>query len=124
MKSFRVLEALDVSKKEFLILCILFSILFIGILLKYFLDNHIGSKDIEILRDNPQELRLQLDINRADWHELMALPQIGEKRARAIVEYRQNYGPFNSPEGLLKVKGISPAVLEEIREYVKVGSKE
>ena len=124
MKSFRVLEALDISRKEFLVLCILFSTLFAGILLKYFLDSHIGSEDIEILRQNPQELRSQLDINRAEWYELMALPQIGEKRARAIVEYRQKYGPFNSPEDLLKVKGVNPRVLEEIRGYLKVDSSQ
>ncbi len=124
MKSFRVLEALDISRGEFLILCISFSALFAGILVKYFLDYHIGSKDIEILRQDPQELRLQLDINRAELHELMALPQIGEKRAEAIVEYRQKNGPFNSLEDLLKVKGINPGVLEEIRGYLKIGVSE
>ncbi|HHT9120035.1 MAG TPA: ComEA family DNA-binding protein [Candidatus Hypogeohydataceae bacterium YC41] len=120
----RVLETLDISTKEFLVLCILFSTLFAGILVKYFLDNHIGFKDIEILRQNPQELHLQLDINHAEWYELMALPQIGEKRARAIVEYRQNYGPFSGTEDLLKIKGINPGVLEEIRRYIKVGDIE
>lgn len=124
MKSFRVLEALDISRKEFLVLCILFSTLFAGILLKYFLDSHIGSEDIKILRQDPQEIRLQLDVNSAEWYELVALPKIGEKKAKAIVEYRQKYGPFSSPEDLLKVKGISPEVLEEIRGYLKVASSQ
>ena len=120
MKSFRVLETLDISRKEFLALCVLFSTLFAGILLKYFLDSHIGSEDIKMLRQDPQETRLQLDVNSAGWYELMALPKIGEKRARAIVEYREKYGPFGSPEDLLKVKGMSPGVLEEIKGYLRV----
>lgn len=123
-KLFTVLEALDISKKEFIVLCVLFSTLLSGILLRYLLDYHIGSEDIKIIHQNPQELQLKLDINRAEWYELMALPQIGEKRAKAIVEHRQEYGPFYSPEDLLQVKGISPRVLEEIRGYVKIGASE
>jgi competence ComEA-like helix-hairpin-helix protein len=124
VKLFTFLKALDISRKEFVVLCILFSTLFAGILLKYFLDYHIGSKDIEILRQNPEELGLRLDVNRAEWYELMALPQIGEKKAKAIVEHRKKYGFFNSPEDLLEVKGISPGVLEEIRSHIRIGEPE
>jgi competence ComEA-like helix-hairpin-helix protein len=121
IKFSRFLEALDISKREFLVLCILFSMLFVAVLIKTFFDYHIGSRDIELLYKNPEEFQVQLDINRAEWYELTALPQIGEKRAKAIVEYRQNNRPFNSLEDLLDVKGINPAILEEIKTYITVG---
>src|SRR5690242_19997745 len=35
------------------------------------------------------ELATQLDPNTATWEELAAIPTLGEKRARAIVEYRE-----------------------------------
>jgi competence protein ComEA len=36
---------------------------------------------------------------------------VGEKRAQAIVEYREAHGPFADKKDLLKVKGIGDAVL-------------
>ncbi len=119
MKLSKILEALELTRKEFIVLCVLFSTLLIGAFAKYFLDYHIGAKDIEILYHNPEELKFQIDINHAEWYELTMLPQIGEKRARAIIEYRDKYGPFGSPEDLLKVKGINPKVLNEIEGYIK-----
>ncbi len=53
-----------------------------------------------------------VDINHATAEELTALPGIGPKKARAIVEYREANGPFAKPDDLLLVNGIGPATLE------------
>jgi len=61
---------------------------------------------------------LKVNINKAGMDELVALPYIGEVKARAIIEYREEHGPFNSIEDLLNVKGIGPKTLEKIRDYI------
>jgi competence protein ComEC len=60
----------------------------------------------------------RLDINAATAEELTSLPMIGVVRAKAIVDYRQQHGPFSSVDKLLDVKGIGPATLTGIRDRV------
>lgn len=119
----KVLQALELSKKEFIVLCVLFSALLAGIIFKYIRDNHLGA-EIEVLREGPEGLSLKIDINKAAWHELLLLPKIGEKRAKAIVEYRDSHGPFHNTGELLQVKGITRAVLENIKDYIKIEASE
>jgi len=52
-----------------------------------------------------------INLNRAGVAELTTLPGIGEVRARAIIAYREESGPFKSPEDLIAVPGIGPAIL-------------
>lgn len=59
-----------------------------------------------------------LDINRADWIEWTLLPRVGETLARRIVESRSEKGPFRSTEDLLRVRGIGPKTLENMRPYL------
>jgi len=62
-----------------------------------------------------------LNINTATVDELIELPGIGEVRAQAIVDYRNQNGPFTSVDGLLAVEGISESVVDELRPLVTVG---
>lgn len=59
-----------------------------------------------------------INVNTASPKELESLPGIGEVLAQRIVEYRETHGPFRSPEDLLKVKGIGPKKLENIRDRI------
>ncbi len=63
---------------------------------------------------------LLIDINRATALEIEALPGIGPKLARQIVEDRTANGPFRSPEDLQRVKGIGQAKLEQIKDLILV----
>lgn len=59
----------------------------------------------------------KVNINSAGEEELaQKLTGIGKQKARAIVEYRQKYGAFNSIENLLEVQGIGPAFLEKNKD--------
>jgi competence protein ComEA len=62
-----------------------------------------------------------ININTATVDELDELPGIGEVRAQAIVDYRNQNGPFASVDDLLAVDGISEGVLEDLRPLVTVG---
>ncbi len=62
----------------------------------------------------------RLDLNTATLEELQALPGIGPKLAKQILDYREECGKFFSVDELLEVPGIGEKKLEAIREMVKV----
>jgi competence protein ComEA len=61
-----------------------------------------------------------VDVNRATAEELATLPGIGPTTAAAIVEHREQNGPFASVDDLEAVRGIGPAKLDAIRDLVSV----
>lgn len=61
-----------------------------------------------------------MNINTASINELTTLPGIGEVKARAIVDYRENHGPFKSVEELMMVSGIGEKTYEKLREKICV----
>lgn len=65
---------------------------------------------------------LYVDINN-DGAEKLAdlLDGVGPSRAEAIIDYRDENGPFIAPEDLMNVPGIGPATLEKNRERIQVG---
>ena len=71
------------------------------------------------------ELATRIDPNTADWPAWAALPLIGEKRARQIVEFRDQWAaehpgetPFAKLEDLMRVKGIGKATIEALAPYL------
>lgn len=63
-----------------------------------------------------------ININSADASALAeGLQGVGEKRAQAIVAYRQANGPFQSIDGLTEVKGIGESIIEKNRGNLTVG---
>ncbi len=64
-----------------------------------------------------------VDINTADAETLSAeLDGVGLSKARAIVEYREKYGPFKNADDLSLVKGIGDRTVEINRENIRVGA--
>lgn len=63
----------------------------------------------------------QLDLNSAQLAQLEQLPGIGQKRAQAIIDYREAHGGFRSVSQLLQIKGIGRAMLRKLRPLVTVG---
>lgn len=55
---------------------------------------------------------LPININTASEETLVrALEGIGQKKAQAIIAYRNEHGPFSTVEDLGNVKGIGPGTL-------------
>ena len=71
------------------------------------------------------ELATRIDPNHADWPTLAALPQIGEKRAKQILAYRDDFTrknptrrPFTTIQDLQNVPGIGPATADALSPYL------
>lgn len=62
----------------------------------------------------------KVNVNTAGLTELTDLPGIGEAKAKAILEYRNQHGPFKSVADLDKVKGIGPKMLEKMKPYIQL----
>lgn len=60
----------------------------------------------------------QVNINEADADTLVTLKGIGKDRALKIIEYREQNGPFQKPEDLMKVKGIGQKIFEENKDLI------
>ncbi|MGL6372064.1 ComEA family DNA-binding protein [Aeromonas hydrophila] len=62
----------------------------------------------------------KVNLNTASINELTALKGIGEKKAQAIVDYREKQGKFTTVDQLADVSGIGPATLEANRDIIIV----
>ena len=64
-----------------------------------------------------------VNINQAEAAEIAeALKGIGQKKAEAIVEYRNRVGQFESVEQLTEVKGIGSKLLSTLKEEILLHS--
>ncbi len=62
---------------------------------------------------------ITVDINSADSAIIAKhVKGIGEKKAAAIIRYREQNGPFSSVDDLTKVKGIGQKTVEANREIL------
>lgn len=59
-----------------------------------------------------------LNINAASVEELQTLPNIGERMAQRIVDYRMQHGKFDSVDALQNVKGIGAKTLEKLKPFI------
>ncbi len=63
----------------------------------------------------------KVNLNTAAKEELMTLPGIGESKADAIIQYREDAGLFQSIEDIMLVPGIKEGTYNNIKEYIVVG---
>jgi competence protein ComEA len=61
-----------------------------------------------------------VNLNQATLAELEELPGVGPAIAQAIIDHREQQGPFTSVDQLLEVRGIGDARLAELRDRVTV----
>jgi competence protein ComEA len=64
---------------------------------------------------------LLIDINTAGSEELQMLPGIGPVLAERILQFRQEFGPFERAEDLVQVKGIGDKTLADLLPFTVAG---
>ncbi|MGN0529146.1 MAG: ComEA family DNA-binding protein [Eubacterium sp.] len=61
-----------------------------------------------------------ININTATVQELCTIDGIGEKRAEAIIQYRQQIGGYTSVEQIKNIQGIGDAIYAKVSPYLTV----
>ncbi len=61
-----------------------------------------------------------VNINTADVAALCSLPGIGESRAQAIVDYREQNGDFQTTEDIMKVAGIKEGAYRKLCDRITI----
>jgi len=80
-----------------------------------------ADRGIHVLRA-VEEADFRIDLNAAGADELQLLPNVGPTTAQRIVAWRQANGPFESPDDLAQIRGISSRTLEGLHPYVRCGA--
>lgn len=79
-----------------------------------------GRQPVEVDRLPARQYQYALEINDATWVEWAQLDGIGETLARRIVADRQTKGPFAGIDDLLRVRGIGPKKLDQMRPFLTI----
>ena len=58
----------------------------------------------------------KIRLNSATSEQLQQLSGIGEKKAEAILQYRQQHGKFKTVDELQQIKGIGPKLLQKNKD--------
>ena len=99
--------------------------LFLYLTVRYLANPTFVSDPQPVEPSRAHELVDRIDPNTADVATLAAMPQLGLKRAQTIIDYREarrrsrpDVIVFERPEDLMRIKGIGPATLDQIRPYL------
>lgn len=71
-------------------------------------------------KPDPSTAHGAVNLNNATKEELKTLPGVGEVTAAAIVQHREDNGPFTSIDQLLDISGIGPAKFATLKPEVTV----
>ena len=77
-------------------------------------------KNNDVLIINERNEAEKISINFATLEQLTTLPNIGEKTARNIIEYRNENGLFQRIEDIKNVKGIADKKFEAIKDLISL----
>tara|TARA_Y100000385_G_C13015629_1_gene603721 strand:- start:629 stop:1111 length:483 start_codon:yes stop_codon:yes gene_type:complete len=62
----------------------------------------------------------KVNINKASLGELIQLPHIGPATAQKIIDYRKNYGDFQTSREIILVSGIANNTYQDIERYIEI----
>jgi competence ComEA-like helix-hairpin-helix protein len=79
----------------------------------------LAHKDSTIALARPLVQGERIDLDQAGVQEVGRLPRVGPGLAKRIVADRDARGPFGSLEGLDRVPGVGPVVLQAVRDHVR-----
>jgi DNA uptake protein ComE-like DNA-binding protein len=98
-------------------------LLWVMLAIRYYLNTRFISDPQPQVPDRAAELADRINPNTAEWQDLAALPNLGEKRAKLIVAFREarrsSRNPvFSSADDLLAIRGIGVATVTKLKPYL------
>ncbi len=117
----RAAEALALTRSERLAALLLVGVVLTGVVWREVCEPNLRRGELTVVR-SPRAARVLIDLNSAQWCDLVVLPGIGPVLARRIVAERNNLPGqrFKRLDQLLDVHGIGPKKLERIRPFVRL----
>lgn len=110
------------TDKKWKLLLIGIGLLLMGFMIGYLVGNSpaVDGKRVLSVSDIQESSALKdtISLNTATKEDLMRLPQIGEKTAQRILDYREAQGGFHSLEELKNVEGIGDKTYERIVPFL------
>ncbi len=101
-------------------------VLLVGLGVRYLFNRRFVSDPQPVVSARAGELADRIDPNVATLEELVVLPEMGEKRAEAIVAYREKFAKENpgkiaflGVDDLLVIKGIGAATVQTLEPHLK-----
>lgn len=82
--------------------------------------SYIQDPEPEIPPQDEPSVNYPVNLNTATLEELCTLPDIGEERARAIIQYRIDHGGFNDIRELQNINGIGLDTVQKLRYIITV----
>lgn len=77
-----------------------------------------------IHKEAPASSLEKVNLNSASAERIETLPGVGPKLAQEIVRHREERGPFQKTEDLLRIKGIGLKKLKQIEPYITIESND
>ncbi|MGJ8454123.1 ComEA family DNA-binding protein [Pseudothermotoga sp. U03pept] len=107
---------LSVSEKRLIFLA------FVGLLiiLGFALEKNYGKTEESQHVVARKTVEFPIDVNSASYEDLLEIPGIGPAKAKAVIQFREQNGPFATVDDLTKVSGIGRVTVQRIAPYVKV----
>lgn len=85
-------------------------------------DSHTTTIEQQLEPDEPKPKPLmsfkRININTANEFDLIKLSGIGEVKAQQIIAWREEHGEFKSTDDLIKVNGIGPKTVANIKDVI------
>lgn len=76
--------------------------------------------EIPALEEETKQETILININNASIEQLQTLNGIGESKAKSIIDYRTQNGPFKTIEDVKNVSGISETIYDKIKAFITV----
>lgn len=80
-------------------------------------DSQLGINKSQVGQSNTN---VKVNLNTASASELMSVPGVGQTKANAIIEHRNQQGAFQDIEELKKVKGFGSKTFEKLKSYFAI----
>ncbi|CDR66111.1 ComE operon protein 1 [Staphylococcus schweitzeri] len=80
-------------------------------------DSQLGTNKSQVGQSNTN---VKVNLNTASASELMSVPGVGQTKANAIIEHRNQQGAFQDIEELKKVKGFGSKTFEKLKSYFAI----